>query len=39
VIPPFLKTELTDYSDDLELLEVSLPAEFETIVHTEEKLD
>ncbi len=38
VIPPFLKTELTDYSDDLELLEVSLPADFETIVHAEERL-
>lgn len=38
VIPPFLKTELTDCSDDLELLEVSLPADFETVVHAEERL-
>lgn len=35
VIPPFLKTALTDCSEDLELLEVSLPAAFETKVHPE----
>ena len=33
VIPPHTKTSLTDRSDDLELLEVALPARFETIVH------
>ncbi len=33
VIPPHTKTSLTDRSDDLELLEVALPAQFETIVH------
>jgi len=35
VIPPHLKTALTDCSADLALLEVSLPAEFETHVHPE----
>jgi quercetin dioxygenase-like cupin family protein/catechol 2,3-dioxygenase-like lactoylglutathione lyase family enzyme len=38
VIPPFLKTALTDCSEDLELLEVSLPADFETRVHRDEHL-
>ena len=33
VIPPHTKTSLTERSDDLELLEVALPARFETIVH------
>ncbi|MXY50135.1 MAG: cupin domain-containing protein [Gemmatimonadetes bacterium] len=33
VIPPHTKTSLTDRSTDLELLEVALPAQFETIVH------
>lgn len=33
VIPPNTKTSLTDRSGDLELLEVSLPARFDTIVH------
>ena len=33
VIPPHTKTSLTDRSADLELLEVALPAQFETIVH------
>lgn len=31
VVPPHLKTSLTDASPDLQLLEVSLPAEFETV--------
>jgi quercetin dioxygenase-like cupin family protein len=38
VIPPHLKTSHTDCSEDLELLEVSLPAEFETTVHANECL-
>ena len=33
VIPPHVKTSLTDCSEDLELLEVSLPATFDTTVH------
>ena len=33
VIPPHTKTSLTERSADLELLEVALPAQFETIVH------
>lgn len=33
VIPPHTKTSLTNRSADLELLEVALPARFETIVH------
>ena len=33
VIPPHTKTSLTDRSADLELLEVALPAGFDTIVH------
>ena len=33
VIPPHTKTSLTDRSGDLELLEVALPAWFETLVH------
>jgi quercetin dioxygenase-like cupin family protein len=33
VIPPQLKTSLTDASPDLRLLEVSLPAQFETWTH------
>ena len=32
VIPPDMKTRYADVSDDLELLEVSLPAVFDTIV-------
>ncbi|HKV08934.1 MAG TPA: cupin [Thermoanaerobaculia bacterium] len=38
VIPPHLKTALTDGSEDLQLLEVSLPADFETRVHEGESL-
>ena len=34
VIPPGMKTALTDGSEDLELLEVSLPADFETSTHS-----
>ena len=33
VIPPHLKTSLVDASTDLQLLEVSLPAKFETRTH------
>jgi len=33
VIPPNMKTSITDRSDDLEVLEVSIPGTFETIVH------
>ncbi len=33
VIPPDFRTRMTDCSPDLELLEVSLPAEFTTTVH------
>lgn len=33
VIPPHLKTALTDCSEDLQLLEVALPADFETHVY------
>jgi quercetin dioxygenase-like cupin family protein/catechol 2,3-dioxygenase-like lactoylglutathione lyase family enzyme len=33
VIPPHLKTALTDCSGDLQLLEVALPATFETRLH------
>lgn len=33
VIPPAMKTAYTNCSDDLELLEVSLPAEIETVIH------
>lgn len=33
VLPPELKTSLTDCSEDLTLLEVSLPGEFETTIH------
>lgn len=39
VIPPHLKTALTDCSEDLQLLEVSLPADFETRVHPDERID
>ncbi len=35
VIPPDMKTALTDCSEDLQLLEVSLPADFETHAHPE----
>lgn len=35
VIPPGMKTRYADCSDDLELLEVSLPGSFETKVHGE----
>jgi quercetin dioxygenase-like cupin family protein/catechol 2,3-dioxygenase-like lactoylglutathione lyase family enzyme len=38
VIPPGLATALADWSDDLELLEVSLPARFETVVHPDARL-
>jgi quercetin dioxygenase-like cupin family protein len=38
VIPPFFKTALTDCAEDLELLEVSLPAKFETRVYPGEHL-
>lgn len=38
VIPPHLKTALTGRSEDLQLLEVSLPADFETCVHEGELL-
>jgi quercetin dioxygenase-like cupin family protein len=38
VIPPHLKTSLSGASPDLELLEVSLPAEFETWVHPDARL-
>lgn len=38
VLPPNLKTKLADFSDDLTLLEVSLPAEFKTAVHREDEL-
>lgn len=37
VIPPGLKTSLTGASADLELLEVSLPAAFETRIHRDER--
>jgi mannose-6-phosphate isomerase-like protein (cupin superfamily) len=33
VIPPGMRTRYSDPSDDLELLEVSLPGEFETKMH------
>ena len=35
VIPPHMKTELADCSEDLQLLEVSLPADFETHAHAD----
>ena len=38
VIPPHMKTALTGWSDDLELLEVALPADFETAMHPGERL-
>lgn len=38
VIPPRLKTALTDGSGDLQLLEVALPADFETQLHPDEDL-
>ncbi|MFY9824104.1 MAG: cupin [Thermoanaerobaculia bacterium] len=38
VIPPHMKTALTDCSEDLQLLEVSLPAHFETRLHEAERL-
>ena len=38
VIPAGISHALTDGSDDLELLEVSLPAAFETIFHGDESL-
>jgi quercetin dioxygenase-like cupin family protein len=38
VIPPDLKTSLAEVSPDFELLEVSLPARFETRVHVGERL-
>jgi len=39
VIPPQLKTSLTDASPDLQLLEVSLPARFDTRAHADVRLD
>jgi quercetin dioxygenase-like cupin family protein len=39
VIPPHLKTALADCSEDLQLLEVSLPADFETRVYPDARLD
>lgn len=39
VIPPHLKTSLTDASSDLQLLEVSLPAGFETVTHPKAGLE
>ena len=33
VIPPFLKTRLTDPSSDCEIIETTLPATFHTTVH------
>jgi len=38
VIPPQLKTSLTDSSSDLQLLEVSLPANFETRTYPDARL-
>ncbi len=38
VIPPTMKTSLSDCSKDLKLLEVSLPAEFLTRVHTDHEI-
>lgn len=38
VIPPHMHTALTGCSEDLRLLEVSLPAEFDTIVHPDARL-
>ena len=38
VIPPHLKTCLSDASDDLRLLEVALPAAFETRVHPDARI-
>ncbi|MDH4065633.1 MAG: cupin domain-containing protein, partial [Acidobacteriota bacterium] len=38
VIPPGMKTALSDASEDLQLLEVSLPAHFLTVVHPGEVL-
>ncbi len=35
VIPPDMKTAFRDCSEDLEILEVSLPAQFKTSVHSE----
>ncbi|KAI8622990.1 RmlC-like cupin domain-containing protein [Xylariaceae sp. FL1651] len=37
-LPPNLKTCLTDCSTDLSLLEVSLPARFNTTIHSQDKL-
>ena len=37
VIPPHLKTALADCSEDLQLLEVSLPADFATYLHEPER--
>lgn len=38
VIPPGMMTALTDCSEDLQLLQVSLPADFETRAHPEAQL-
>ena len=38
VIPPNLKTSLSNCSEELELLEVTLPGNFKTIVHAGAKL-
>ena len=36
VIPPHFKTALTEVSEDLRLLEVSLPADFETALYPDD---
>jgi len=33
VVPPDLRYQISNVSDDLELLEVSLPGEFKTKIH------
>jgi hypothetical protein len=38
VVPPGMKTALSDCSDDLQWLEVALPGEFETRAHPEAQL-
>ena len=38
VIPPHLLTEYSDVSEDLELLEVSLPGKFKTYYETSDSL-
>jgi quercetin dioxygenase-like cupin family protein/catechol 2,3-dioxygenase-like lactoylglutathione lyase family enzyme len=39
VVPPHLQTSLLEPSPDLELLEVSLPARFDTVAHPAARLD